>query len=69
MLRAEQMNLKPLINLSFRAGSTGDTRVFSGWRDLNKSLFEIGSKIKVSSSWMLMRMGPLLTLLCKTWLF
>ena len=67
MLRAEQMNLKPPINLSLHAGSagdvldaisTGDTRVFfpvGGISD--KSLFEINSKIKVSSSWMLIRMG------------
>ena len=34
----------------------------------DKSLLEINSKIKVVSSWMLMRMDPLLTLLCKTWL-
>ena len=43
MLRAEQMNLKPSINLSLHAGapgdvldagSTGETRgFFSGWRD------------------------------------
>ena len=43
MLRAEQMNLKPSINLSLHAGSagdvldagsTGDARGFlSGWRD------------------------------------
>ena len=34
----------------------------------DKSFFEINSKIKVSSSWLLMRMDPLLNLLCKTWL-
>ena len=42
MLRAEQMNLKPSINLSLRVGSTGDAlhtgstcdiRISSGWRD------------------------------------
>ena len=69
------MNLKPPINLSFHAGSTGDvldagstgdTRGFflvGGISD--KSLFKIDSKIKVSSSWMLMTMGPFLTLLYK----
>ena len=35
----------------------------------DKSLSDINNNIKVSRSWMLMRMGPLLTLLCKTWLF
>ena len=52
------------------AGSTGDTGGFflvGGITD--KSLFEINCKIKVSSSWMLMIMDPLLTVLCKTWLF
>ena len=53
------------------AGSTGDTAGFfflvGGIFD--KSLFEINSKIRVSSSWILMRMDPLLTLLYKTWLF
>ena len=57
MLRAEQMNLKPSLNLSLHAGyvldagSTDDTKVFvlvGGISD--KSLLEIDSKIKVSSS-------------------
>ena len=34
----------------------------------DKSLFEINSTTKVCSSWMLMRMDPLLKLLSKTWL-
>ena len=33
MLRAEQMNLKPSINLSLHVGSTGDIRFSSGWTD------------------------------------
>ena len=33
-----------------------------------KDLFEINNTIKVSSSWILMRMDPLLRLLSKTWL-
>ena len=32
----------------------------------DKSLFEMNNKIKVISSWMLMRMDPLLKLMCKT---
>ena len=76
MLRAEQMNLKPSINLSLHAGAPGDVLGAGSTRDTrvvfflvggisDKSLFEINSYIKVSNSWMLMRMDPLLTLLCK----
>ena len=77
MLCAEQMNLKPSINLSRHAGSTGNVLEAGPTGDAkvvfflvggisDKSLFEIDSKI--SSSLMLMRMNPLPTLLYKIWL-
>ena len=65
MLRAEQMNLKPSLNLSLHTGSTGDAfmhmqvpqvvqelLLITGISD--KSLFEINSEKTVGGSWMLM---------------
>ena len=75
MLRAEQINLKPSINLSLHvdstgdalhAGSMGDIRFSSGWGILDKSILEINSTIKFSSSWMAMRMDLLIKVLSKT---